>query len=149
MDSKKYILMGIGNILRGDDGIGSFIANNFEADDWLSLNCGVVPENFTSIVKKNKPNLVVIIDVVEMELEPGEFRIISPAKIKDMHLTTHTIPLSFLISYLESFTRKIIFIGIQPKIINYSFSICPEILKSSHKIIEILKNKNFNLLQKL
>ena len=141
--------MGVGNILRGDDGIGSFIANSFEADDWLSLDCGVVPENFTSIVKKNNPDLVVIIDVVEMELEPGEFKIISPDKIKDMHLTTHTIPLSFLISYLESFTQKVIFIGIQPKIINYSLSICPEILKSSHKIIEILKNKNFNLLQKL
>ncbi|PKP61044.1 hydrogenase 3 maturation endopeptidase HyCI, partial [Candidatus Atribacteria bacterium HGW-Atribacteria-1] len=30
MGSKKYILMGIGNTLRGDDGIGSIIAQSFK-----------------------------------------------------------------------------------------------------------------------
>ena len=141
--------MGIGNTLRGDDGIGSIIARNFKDNDWLSLDCGVAPENFTSIIKKNKPHLVVLIDVVEMDLKPGEFRIIPPEKINTMHLTTHSIPLSFLISYLKTFTREIIFIGIQPKIIDYSTSISPEILKSSQEIIKILKDKKINLIKKL
>jgi hydrogenase 3 maturation protease len=66
-----------------------------------------------------------------------------------MHLTTHNIPLSFLISYLEKLTREIIFIGIQPKIIDYSTSISPEILESSLKIIKILRDKKFNLIKKL
>jgi len=149
MNSKKYFLMGIGNTLRGDDGIGSIIARNFKDNDWLSLDCGVAPENFTSIIKKNKPHLVVLIDVVEMDLKPGEFRIIPPEKINTMHLTTHSIPLSFLISYLKTFTREIIFIGIQPKIIDYSTSISPEILKSSQEIIKILKDKKINLIKKL
>jgi len=149
MDSKDYILMGIGNTLRGDDGIGSIIARNFKDNDWLSLDCGVVPENFTSIIKKNKPHLVVLIDVVEMDLKPGEFKIIPLEKINTMHLTTHSIPLSFLISYLKNFTREIIFIGIQPKIIDYSTSISPEIFKSSEEIIKILKDKKFNLIKKL
>ena len=149
MNSKKYFLMGIGNTLRGDDGIGSIIARNFKDNNWLSLDCGVAPENFTSIVKKNKPQLVVLIDVVEMDLKPGEFRIIDPEKINTMHLTTHSIPLSFLISYLKNFTPEIIFIGIQPKIIDYSTSISPEILNCSQKIIKILKDKKFNLIKKL
>ena len=149
MNYKKYFLMGIGNTLRGDDGIGSIIARNFKDNDWLSLDCGVAPENFTSIIKKNKPHLVVLIDVVEMDLKPGEFRIIPPEKINTMHLTTHSIPLSFLISYLKNFTREIIFIGIQPKIIDYSTSISPEILKSSQEIIKILKDKKINLIKKL
>ncbi len=149
MNSKKYFLMGIGNTLRGDDGIGSIIARNFKDNNWLSLDCGVAPENFTSIVKKNKPQLVVLIDVVEMDLEPGEFRIINPEKISITHLTTHSIPLSFLISYLKNFTPEIIFIGIQPKIIDYSTSISPEILNCSQEIIKILKDKKFNLIKKL
>ena len=149
MDSKKYILMGIGNTLRGDDGIGSIIAKNFKDNDWLSLDCGVAPENFTSVIKKNKPHLVVLIDVVEMDLKPGEFRIIDPEKISIMHLTTHSIPLSFLISYLENFTPEVIFIGIQPKLIYYSTSISPEIFKSSEEIIKILKDKKINLIKKL
>lgn len=141
--------MGIGNTLRADDGIGSIIAQNFKDRDWLSLDCGVVPENFTSIIKKNRPGLVVLIDAVEMGLKSGEFRKISPERISTLRLTTHSMPLSFLISYLEEYTKSIVFIGIQPKIIDYSYLISPEVLKSSEKIIKILKNKNFKLLKKL
>ena len=43
---KDYILMGLGNIWRGDDGVGCFITQNFKSDDWLVLDCGTVPENF-------------------------------------------------------------------------------------------------------
>ncbi len=149
MDFKKYILMGIGNTLRGDDGIGPIIAQNFKDREWLSIDCGVVPENFTSVIKKNRPNLVVLIDAVEMDLEPGEFRIISPDMISALHLTTHSMPLSFLISYLKEYTQELIFIGIQPEIIDYSNSINPKVLKSSRKIIKILKSKYFKLLEKL
>ncbi|MGB6370946.1 MAG: hydrogenase maturation peptidase HycI [Atribacterota bacterium] len=149
MDSKKNILLGIGNTLRGDDGIGSIIAQRFKDRDWLSIDCGVVPENFTSIIKKNKPDLVVLIDAVEMDLKSGEFRIISPDRISALHLTTHSMPLSFLISYLKEYTQELIFIGIQPKVIDYSNSVSTKILKSSEEIIKILKNKNFKLLKKL
>lgn len=149
MDSKKYILLGIGNTLRGDDGIGSIIAQSFKDHDWLSIDCGVIPENFTSIVKKNRPNLVVLIDAVEMGLKSGEFRIISPDKISTLHLTTHSMPLSFLISYLKEYTQELIFIGIQPKIIDYSNSVSPKVLKCSEEIIKILKDKNINLIKKL
>jgi len=149
MNSKKYILMGIGNILRGDDGIGSIIAQKFKDHDWLSIDCGVVPENFTSTIKKNKPNLVVLIDAVEMELKSGEFRIISPDRISALHLTTHSMPLSFLISYLKEYTQELIFIGIQPEVIDYSNSVNPTLLKSSEEITKILKGRNFKLLKKL
>lgn len=149
MDSKKYILMGIGNTLRGDDGIGSLIAQSFKDHDWLSMDCGVVPENFTSTIKKNRPDLLVLVDAVEMDLKSGEFRIISPDRISALHLTTHSMPLSFLISYLEDYTKELIFIGIQPEIIDNSNSVSPKVLKSSEEIIRILKGKNFKLLKKL
>ncbi len=149
MSSKKYILMGIGNTLRGDDGIGSIIAQSFKDHDWLSIDCGVVPENFTSIIKKNKPDLVVLIDAVEMDLKSGEFRIISPDRISALHLTTHSMPLSFLMSYLKEYTQELIFIGIQPKIIDYSNSLSSKVLRCSEEIIKILKDKNFKHLKKL
>mgnify|MGYP001100521991 CR=1 FL=1 len=149
MNSKKNILMGVGNILRGDDAIGSIIAKSFHDDDWLSLDCGVAPENYTSIVKKNRPALLVILDVVEMDLTPGELRIISPEKISILHLTTHSMPLSFLMTYLKEYSEKIIFVGIQPKNINFSNSISPEVLKSAKTVTKILKNKRFHLLKVL
>jgi hydrogenase 3 maturation protease len=59
------------------------------------------------------------------------------------------MPLSFLISYLKEYTQELIFIGIQPEIIDYSNSVSPEVLKSSEEIIRTLKGKNFKLLKKL
>jgi len=149
MKIKKYILMGIGNQLRDDDGIGNFIAKNFQDPEWLSLDCEMVPENFTSLVKKVKPELLVLLDGVEMDLPPGEIRIIDPDKIQLMHLTTHYMPLSFLISYLEKFTKEVIFLGIQPKTIDYSPSLSPEVLKSRQKIMQVLKNRDFRSIKKL
>ena len=139
--------MGVGNVLRGDDGIGSIIAKSFNDNDWLSLDCGVAPENFTSIIKKNKPSLLVILDVVEMDLNPGELRVISPEKISELHLTTHSMPLSFLITYLKDYTEKIIFLGIQPKNINFSNSVSTEVLESAKTVKKILTSKQFHLLE--
>jgi len=149
VNTYQNILIGVGNILRGDDGIGSIIAKSFNDNDWLSLDCGVAPENYTSIVKKNKPALLVILDVVEMDLKPGELRIISPEKISALHLTTHSMPLSFLITYLEDYAEKTIFLGIQPKNIDFSNSVSPEVLKSAKTVVKILRNKQFYLLKVL
>ncbi|GAH57203.1 unnamed protein product, partial [marine sediment metagenome] len=44
-----------------------------------------------------------------MDLKSGEFRIISPDRISALHLTTHSMPLSFLISYLKEYTQELIF----------------------------------------
>ncbi len=112
---RNYMLMGLGNICRGDDGIGFLTAQNFQSDDWLVLDCGTTPENFTSVVKKTQPEYLVIVDAAQMNLKPGEFRVIPSEKIDKFYLTTHNIPLSLLISYLDKWVGKTILIGIQPE----------------------------------
>jgi len=146
---KNYMLMGLGNICRGDDGIGSFIAQNFRSDDWLVLDCGTTPENFTSLVKKTQPKYLVIVDAAQMNLKPGEFRVILPEKIDKFYLTTHNILLSLLISYLDEWTEKIILIGIQPEKMEDFQRISKRVQDSARNIIEILKEKKFQELNEL
>lgn len=141
--------MCVGNNLRGDDGIGGYIAKNFREKNWLSLNCGTAPENFTSIIRRNKPENLVIVDASDMGLKPGEFRIVSEEKIESIGLNTHSMPLSFLIDYLKNSADKIIFIGIQPKTINDSENISMELKKSVKEIIKILKEEKFEEIKKL
>ena len=78
-----------------------------------------------------------------MDLDPGEIRIISPDKIAALHLTTHSMPLTFLITYLNDYAEKILFIGIQPKMIDFSNSISPEVLAAQKTIIELIENNLF------
>lgn len=143
------ILMGVGNSLRGDDGIGCYIAKNFREKNWVSLNCGTVPENFTSIIRRNKPEKLVIVDASDMGLKQGEFRIVSEEKIENVSISTHQMPLSFLINYLSNSVGKIIFIGVQPKTIKDSEEISDELKKSANKIMSVLREERFNEIKKL
>lgn len=138
----KYIIMCIGNIYGGDDAIGPYIANrlkNIENDDFMVLDCGTNPENYTSIVKKNNPDNLIIIDAVDMGLDPGEIRIVPKEKIGVMHISTHGIPISVIIGYLEKKVKNIIFIGIQPE--TMSGDLTKTVEKSGKQLIDIINKK--------
>jgi hydrogenase 3 maturation protease len=112
----KTAVMCIGNRDGGDDAVGPYIADNLSRTDTLFvLDCGTVPENFTSSVKQYSPTTLILIDATDMGLPPGTIRRIPKEKIGSMHVSTHNIPLSVLISYLEAYVDDIILIGIQPK----------------------------------
>jgi len=133
--------MCIGNRDGGDDAIGPYIADKLaqEESDLVVLDCGVVPENFTSVVKKHNPKNLIIIDAVEMGLDAGEIRIVPKEKIGVMHISTHGIPISVLINYLEQYVKNIIFIGIQPK--TMSGNLTDIVKKSADELVEMIKNK--------
>lgn len=144
-----HLIMCIGNIDGGDDAIGPYIADKLmqEEGDLVVLNCGTVPENFTSVVKKHNPKNLIIVDAVEMGLDAGEIRIVPKEKIGVMHISTHGIPISVLISYLEQYVEKIYFIGIQPK--SMSGEINKIVKKSGKELITIIKNRKIENIPKL
>jgi len=139
--------MGIGNVMKGDDGIGVYISKKIKEDGWLSLDCGTAPENFTSIIKREKPMHIVLVDAVEMNLKAGEFRIVPKERIDSFSIGTHNISLLHLISYLEEHAKNIIFIGIQPKKMDFSFEISKELRESAKRVIKILNGKEFDRLK--
>jgi len=139
--------MCIGNRDGGDDAVGPYIADRLkkDCDDFVVLDCGVAPENFTSVVKKHAPKDLIIVDAVEMGLKPGEIRIVPKEKIGVMHISTHGIPVSVLINYLDQYVENIIFIGIQPKAMSGRFT---DIVKeNADQLIELIKNKNLDKIE--
>jgi len=148
----KYVLMGIGNELKGDDGIGNRIAREFRkaaADGWLSIPCETVPENFTSVVRKERPDLLVIVDAAEMGLSPGEFRIVPKNRLKSGIIGTHGIPLKHLVSYLEEHAGKVIFIGIQPGEMRLGGGISTGVEGGGKMLTGILKRGDFKGIKNL
>lgn len=139
--------MCIGNRDGGDDAVGPYIADRLkkDSDDFVVLDCGVAPENFTSVVKKHAPKDLIIVDAVEMGLKPGEIRIVPKEKIGVMHISTHGIPVSVLINYLDQYVENIIFIGIQPKAMSGRFT---DIVKeNADQLIELIKKKNLDKIE--
>lgn len=145
----QTIILCIGNIEGGDDGIGPYIAKRLKvkSSQDMVFDCGTIPENYTGIIKQHKPDTLILIDAAEMSLPLGEIRLIPREKLGTMHLSTHGIPLSILIQYLEKELPRILFIGIQPKTMHGPLS--SVVKKSANHLIDILRKKQYDQIQVL
>jgi hydrogenase 3 maturation protease len=141
-----YLIMCIGNRNGGDDGVGPYIADKIK-DEFNTIDCGVVPENFTSVVKQQNPENLIIIDAIEMGLVPGEIRIVPKEKIGVMHISTHGIPISILINYLSQYVKNIVLIGVQPKIMSGKMN--QEVIKGADLLIGLLRKKQIDRIETL
>jgi hydrogenase 3 maturation protease len=144
----QYLVMCIGNREGGDDSIGPYIADKLGSENLENIkviDAGTVPENYTSVVKRENPKILLIIDAVEMGLEPGKIRIVPKKKIGVMTISTHGIPISVLIGYLEKYVKDIIFIGIQPKIM--SGELTSVVKESGDMLVKILKERKLKTIK--
>ena len=143
------VLMGVGNELRGDDVVGIYVARNFKKDGWYVIVAGQVPEDFSSEIKKLRPELLIIVDAALMGLKPGEFRIVPPEKIPKVAFSTHGMPLSFFINYLKEYVGKIILIGIEPRQMEFGRNMSDEVKEGASNLLDILLNENWNKIPSL
>ncbi|MBU1090874.1 MAG: hydrogenase 3 maturation endopeptidase HyCI [Candidatus Omnitrophica bacterium] len=133
----KVVILGIGNTLRSDDGIGSLLASRLKDKlSFIVYDAGVSPENYLGKVDKDKPDNLVIIDAVDFGGKPGEFRAVDGEGIKTTNLfSTHNASLSMLINFLQSNSKMdIIVLIIQPKTIAFGDKLSPEITKTLVKL---------------
>ena len=140
MTGKVNMLMGIGNRLRGDDGAGSILAENFQHHGWVSLDTATVPENFTGKIKKIRPALLVIVDGCRMGLEPGEFRRIHPDHVSSGgDFLSHSGSTSLLLERITPYIGEIIIIGIEPGNTDLSEGLSEPVSGAVKSITEIIK----------
>lgn len=113
---KAKILMGVGNEIDGDDGAGPYAARYAESikpDGWQVINAENMPENYTGKIRRLNPEMLVIVDAADIGLSPGEIRRIPGEKISLLTISTHSIPLSVFMGFLEETVDEVVLIGIQ------------------------------------
>jgi len=146
----KYLIMCIGNGAGGDDAVGPYIADKLkklEINNLFVVDCGTNPENFTSVVKKKNPDILIIIDAVDMNLGYGQIRLVSKDKIGKFCISTHGIPISLIIEYLEKYVKNIFFVGVQPKTMDGEMT--DKIKKSADKLIKLILEKKIDSIKVL
>ncbi|BDZ70748.1 hydrogenase maturation peptidase HycI [Methanobacterium petrolearium] len=142
-DHRKIVIMGIGNEMRGDDSIGSVLAQEMsksfiENENITIIDGKTVPENFTGTIKRETPSHIILLDAVEMNKKPGKIKLVNKEEIENYNISTHAMPLSFLIKYLESTSSaKIILLGIQPKNMDLTNEMSPEVQTSANYILKL------------
>lgn len=133
----KTVFVGIGNNLRGDDGIGPLIIEKLHRlTSCPCIDAGLVPENSFGPIAKENPDTVVIIDAVHLFLKPGAYRLLSAEEVLETGFSTHTLSPSVFMQYLKEATNaEVYLLGIQPVNTELGSGISAQLEESVDKII--------------
>ncbi len=108
------LLLGIGNPRHGDDALGPVFARAFRHPNWQCVNAATAPENFTGLIRRLRPDLLILLDAADMGLPPGSLRRLNPQDILPEDFGTHAGSLGHLADFLSNAARQIVIVGIQP-----------------------------------
>jgi hydrogenase 3 maturation protease len=146
------LVLGIGNVLKGDDGVGPYVAGLlaeslesggvYHKEHLLlhAIDCGTVPENYTSVVRRLRPDHLVLVDAAEMGLAAGEVRVVPVEMIGALGLSTHSMPLSMFMSYVADLAGSVILVGVQPYIMHLGCEMCEAVRVAGEELVRMLRD---------
>jgi len=117
--SEPTCLVGVGNPLRRDDGVGPWIVGAVR-EAVAGTRLGVfdaqsVPENFVHVVARAECRNVVFVDAVAAEGEPGTVVFGPLAEFPEAGgYSTHKLALSLSGKFLEASGKKVFLLGVVP-----------------------------------
>ena len=136
---KKLLFVGIGNVLRSDDGVGVYICKRLNTNKNIStLIVEVSIENYIKKVNEYNPDILILVDCVNFNKKPGYVDFLPVERIKDFTTSTHNISLKRI---SEFFKMKVLVLGIQPASLLFGEKLSPKVKEAADRII-----KNINQL---
>jgi hydrogenase 3 maturation protease len=116
--ARRVAVVGIGDSLLPRDRLGLLAAEGV-ADLHLPgvkvFLAGTVPESMTGPIRRCRPDHVLFLDAAEMGVRPGTVAIVEPERIQATLFSTHVLPLSVLMEFLEKDAHtRVTLIGIEP-----------------------------------
>lgn len=132
-NDKRILFVGIGNLLRKDDGAGAYISSAITKKpkrDVLTVEVSL--ENYIGKISNIDPDILVLIDCVEMGSAPGTCKLMPVSNIEDSTFNTHNISLR---SISEFFTMPVYLLGIQPEKIDFGENLTYLVKQQADKII--------------
>lgn len=110
----RIVFVGVGNRMRGDDAVGPVLLDLLSGHVPHLLDAGVTPEEYTGIIKRLKPEVIIFLDAIDFGAVQGQLRIIEMEQISQYRGSTHKISLDVLMEYLKQETGADVFlIGVQ------------------------------------
>lgn len=113
------VLFTAGSVLRGDDAVGPLLAKNLmdaPLEGWEIVDGGQTPEDDLYYIRELCPRKVVFVDAAQMGFEPGSIRRLTAQDVaKQCMITTHSLPISFLLGQLGEVCDDVVFLGVQVK----------------------------------
>jgi hydrogenase 3 maturation protease len=139
---KKILFVGIGNLLKRDDGVGVYISRNIKKRAGVSaLTVEVSIENYIGKINSLDPDILVLIDCMELGTEAGTYKLLEINQVQDLTFNTHNISLNRL---KEFFIMPVFILGIQPEKVDFGENISYLVKKNAEEIIKLINRQEVN-----
>jgi len=140
----RTLIVGIGNVLKGDDGAGPLVCEQLKHAKVSAemIDASTVPENYIQPIIKKAPENLLVIDAIDFGAPPGTIRIFKPEQLNSYTISTHTLsPRLFVDMVCQNIKLDVYFVGIQPAQIQLGQSISPQVSRAiqqlSHALTEV------------
>ncbi|MDD5064882.1 MAG: hydrogenase 3 maturation endopeptidase HyCI [Phycisphaerae bacterium] len=137
----KTVLVGIGNTLKGDDGIGPVVCQQLRQAIVSAelIDAGTVPENYIQRIIKKAPQNLLIIDAVDFQAAPGTIEIFRPERLNSFVFSTHALsPRLFAEMITQSIKVDVCFVGIQPAHTRLGDPMSPQVCQAAQQLTQML-----------
>jgi len=140
----KIVFIGVGHPLRGDDYVGSYVVKELiKRGERKPINVDFLDaeDSVESVITKAyQAKHIIFIDSCEMNVQPGEIHLISVSETDYPFFTTHGIPLKLLSERLLP-QSKVWVLAIQPKQVEFSEKMSPEVSEASMLVSKFILEK--------
>ncbi|MEI6863023.1 MAG: hydrogenase 3 maturation endopeptidase HyCI [Candidatus Omnitrophota bacterium] len=139
----KLAIVGIGNIIRGDDGLGPKLIEILKARGGLPgvslFDCGTAPENYIFPILSTSCDTLMLVDAADIGKVPGAVEIFDLDKISRVSFSTHNPSPRLFTDLLKTGKEDmdIFVISIQPKSTGIGAPLSEEVLGALERIADI------------
>lgn len=133
------MLIGVGNPLGRDDGVGLYVARALEsAAGWVAIPAGLALENALGLVERQRPDLLIVVDAADMGLPPGSVRRLPLEGARAMLASSHALPLEFALGIVKEAVGELVIVGVQPRDLRPGEGLTPEVEAGAKRLVALL-----------
>jgi len=138
---QKVAIVGIGNIMKGDDGFGPALVEKLNGKIKAAcIDVGSTPENYVSTIVKQNPDVILLVDAMHLDLDPGCYAVLKPDEVLKSGFTTHDISPRMFIEYLKTQTKADVYmLGVQPQTISLGDEMSGSVKRTLEELEALIK----------
>jgi hydrogenase 3 maturation protease len=138
--SGRVVVVGVGNPLRGDDAAGCLVARRLQGTPGVRVvEAEEVPESFVGDIAAAMPDVVALVDAVDLGAEPGAVAMLEREQVATYAPTTHRMPLSLVMEVVQRRTGTDVFlIAVQPLTLAFGAKVSPEVSATVEVLAAVL-----------